>query len=267
MRHNTHVSIVLSIGLHVAGLLILAGVKLYTETNVADEMPVTFVDEQKTKPTRRSLLVRPMISVSKSPRHQTPEQYVVHPNYTSSVEFYANTSEKIFSEVKSIGQDVFQGVDVQKPSIRPRGRLVVPMGVDLLNEPRLRGIQTQPRISEGRDFLGVVAPIKIKSDINSPDDVLRKFFLSVRRKIKSRKRYPITAQKAEIEGRVGVKMTILKDGRLEKCKIVESSGYEILDRAALRSVQDASPFPPIPDAAKRDRIEISIHLVFKLSRR
>ena len=60
-------------------------------------------------------------------------------------------------------------------------------------------------------------------------------------------------------------MTILKNGKLEKVEIVESSGYEILDRAALRSVRRATPFPPIPEDAGRDKVQLSIYLVFEIT--
>ena len=60
-------------------------------------------------------------------------------------------------------------------------------------------------------------------------------------------------------------MTILKDGRLEKAEITKSSGYEILDNAALQSVRNAEPFPPIPEEAKLGNVEVSIRLVFTLS--
>jgi len=268
MIRQTHISIAISVALHIIVFLILAGVKLYTEIGMVDEMPVTFVNEQKTIPLRRSSLVRPMVSLDESPRRHSPQQYVVNPEYRSAAaDFYVDSSVKVFSEVKSAGKGILQDADIQRPSVQLNRRFSVPMSADFSNKPHLRGTQIQPRVSEGRDFLTGMATVKTKPDANIIDGVLRKFFSAVRGRIESRKKYPIAAQKAEIEGRAGVRIVILKDGRLEKAEIVESSGYKILDAAALRSVENAEPFPPIPSAVKLGKIEINIHLVFKLSRR
>lgn len=266
MTSQSQISIAASIILHALAFLILAGVKLYRHESVRDDnMPVTFVGEQKTMPLRRSIPIRPMISLDKSPRRRSPEHYTAQPEYRSSIEFYVSAPEKVFSEVKSVGQEVFRDMEIQRPSVQMQGRLSGPMATDLLNEPHLRGIQIQPRISGGHDLLGNIVPAQAEPRMDVIDDVLQRFSAVVRGKIESKKRYPIAAQKTEMEGRTGIRMTILKDGRLEKVEIVESSGYEILDRAALQSVHNAAPFPPIPDAAKMDRIEMSIYLVFKLS--
>jgi len=102
----------------------------------------------------------------------------------------------------------------------------------------------------------------------SPDlsGILQSFFGSIRKKIESKKKYPELARDAGIEGRSGVKMTILKDGQLEKVEIVDSSGNQILDNAALQSILKAAPFPPIPKDIRQSKIEVSIYLVFKIAR-
>ena len=61
-------------------------------------------------------------------------------------------------------------------------------------------------------------------------------------------------------------MIILKDGQLEKVEIVDSSGNQLLDNAALQSMLKAAPFPPLPKDVKQSKIEISIYLVFKIER-
>jgi TonB family protein len=60
-------------------------------------------------------------------------------------------------------------------------------------------------------------------------------------------------------------MTITKDGQLENVRIYESSGSEILDNAALESVKDSLPFPPIPEELEREKIELKFYLVFKIT--
>ena len=264
ITRRAQISAAASIILHILTLLILAGVKLYTDRSIESSIPVTFLGEQKTTPLRRLIPIRPMISLDRSFRHRSPE-HTIRPEYRSSVEFYVSAPERAFSEVKSVGQEVFWNMNIQRPSVELQERLSSPMAIDRLKKPRLQEVQTQSRISREHDLLRDIVPAQVKPRVSVTDDVLQRFAEAVRRKIESKKRYPMAAQKVGIEGRTGVRMTILKDGRLEKVEIVKPSGYEILDRAALQSVRDAAPFPPIPKEMGRDEIQMSIHLVFKIT--
>lgn len=263
MTRQAQISTIISIVFHVLALFIFAGVKIYTDRNIEASVPVTFVDTQKTKPQRRSVDVRPMVSLSQSPQRHTPEQYTVRPEYKSSAEFYVEAPTKVFSTAKSAGQEMFRDAGVQRPAVEFRGSLSKPIAQNMPDDLRPDGPNMQPRISGGHELLSNIVPAQARPDIDVADDVLKSFAMSVRRRIESKKEYPIAAQTAELEGRTEVRMTILKDGRLEKVEIAESSGYEILDRAALQSVRNAAPFPPIPKATKRDKIEMGITLVFK----
>ena len=96
-------------------------------------------------------------------------------------------------------------------------------------------------------------------------NILSEFLGDVRRRIESNKTYPPAARDAGIEGSSGIRMTITRDGQLEKVEIVDSSGYEILDRAALQSVRSAAPFPPIPKKIDREKIEMNLYVVFRVT--
>lgn len=97
------------------------------------------------------------------------------------------------------------------------------------------------------------------------DLAMRRFLEIVRKRIESKKRYPRSAREMGLEGRSGVKLTILKDGSLENVEITESSGNELLDNAALESIRRAAPFPPIPESIERNKIDISVYIVFKIN--
>ena len=47
------------------------------------------------------------------------------------------------------------------------------------------------------------------------------------------------------EGRVLVEMHLEGDGRLADVRLLEGSGYTVLDDATITAVRRASPFPPI----------------------
>jgi len=67
----------------------------------------------------------------------------------------------------------------------------------------------------------------------------------LRRRIDARKVYPQLAVRNGWEGRVTVEMQVDGDGRLADLRLLEGSGYDILDRATLAAVRRAAPFPPI----------------------
>ncbi len=62
------------------------------------------------------------------------------------------------------------------------------------------------------------------------------------------------------EARVVVRFTIHRDGSISAADIEESSGQNLLDRAALRAVILGEPFPQLPDSYPRD--QVGVHLLF-----
>ena len=69
--------------------------------------------------------------------------------------------------------------------------------------------------------------------------------------------YPREARGQRLVGRVQLIVVILPDGSVDRVQISTSSGTKILDQAAVRSVQLASPFGAFPKEL-RDRDEIHV---------
>lgn len=65
----------------------------------------------------------------------------------------------------------------------------------------------------------------------------------IQQKINSCLIYPQEAQAKGWEGIVKVKVTLAPDGRIKEIDIAESSGYPLLDAAAILAIKDASPYP------------------------
>ena len=70
--------------------------------------------------------------------------------------------------------------------------------------------------------------------------------------------YPPAARKLKIEGSLQMLVVIKANGQVEQAKILRSSGFHILDRAALRTVYMAAPYEAFDSALAKnhDRIEI-----------
>jgi TonB family protein len=258
----------ISIILHVGALFALAWVKLYSDEDVGKaDIPVVFVQEQKTRVLRRSYDVRSVASPEKSLQNRPAGQQVdTRLDYRMGVDFYmSDASEKAFSQVRGLDYGAVKGLNAQRPSIDLRKNLTEPMEIR-----RSSPTPSLPRLglSGGHELFAdnssALAEPKASTVID-PSDVLKRFLNTIHMKIESQKRYPISARNAGVEGRSGVRITIMKNGKLEKVEIMDSSGHETLDNAALQSVRDAAPFPPIPEAAKRERISMHIYLVFRIT--
>jgi protein TonB len=64
--------------------------------------------------------------------------------------------------------------------------------------------------------------------------------------------YPSEAKTRKIYGRLQLTVAIKSDGEVENVEINRSSGYKVLDQAAIRIVRLAAPFEPFPANIKAD---------------
>ena len=60
-----------------------------------------------------------------------------------------------------------------------------------------------------------------------------------------------------------VALTIDRRGKLLSSNIVSETGFQALDKAALKIVESAQPFPSAPREATDDQLEVVVELVFK----
>lgn len=67
--------------------------------------------------------------------------------------------------------------------------------------------------------------------------------------------YPDQARQDGIHGSLVLTVAIRRDGSIEAIDVIQSSGHTVLDEAAIRIVNLARPFNPLP-AATRDEVDI-----------
>ncbi|MDH3973967.1 MAG: TonB family protein [Deltaproteobacteria bacterium] len=77
-------------------------------------------------------------------------------------------------------------------------------------------------------------------------------------KIEAAKLYPRVARKRGVEGVAVVKFSIAPDGNVSEIMIEQASGYSILDKAAIKSIKRAAPFPQYDSMLK-------VEITFKLT--
>lgn len=97
-----------------------------------------------------------------------------------------------------------------------------------------------------------------------PGDLRGLFTGKVRQRIASAKYYPRVARRRGMEGQPVIAFTLDKEGRLTKVDLAQTSGYQLLDQAALEAVHRAAPYPEIPAELNMDIIQFKLPISFVL---
>ena len=77
-------------------------------------------------------------------------------------------------------------------------------------------------------------------------------------------RYPNRAIERGQEGSVRISVVIDRDGKILTSTEVESSRFSSLNKAAMKAVKKASPFPPMPDDIQGEQFAFSLPVLFQL---
>ena len=82
--------------------------------------------------------------------------------------------------------------------------------------------------------------------------------------IETSKHYPRRARRLGLQGRATVGLVMLRDGRIEKIRLIESTGYKDLDRAVIDTIKAVSGELPIPEEIGIRHWSFRVPLVFVL---
>jgi protein TonB len=91
------------------------------------------------------------------------------------------------------------------------------------------------------------------------------YLAHLRYKIDSLWEYPSLAKEKRIEGELTLRFTIRKNGSLIEVKLLESSGQQVLDQEAFRTIHDAAPFKPFPDNFLISRLNVLATFKYQFS--
>ncbi len=81
---------------------------------------------------------------------------------------------------------------------------------------------------------------------------------------KKHRHYPEMARKRRMTGTVWLLVEVRRNGSLISVEIAESSGFPMLDDAAISSVKNSVPVPPFPENITAETKKLRIPYVFKL---
>ena len=88
---------------------------------------------------------------------------------------------------------------------------------------------------------------------------VNEYFLFIRDRIVRNLVFPPAARRMGWSGRVLVSFVVCRDGRVSEIRIVESTGYPVLDRSVVDTIRKVAPFPKAPVEA-----ELTMPIVYRL---
>jgi len=101
-------------------------------------------------------------------------------------------------------------------------------------------------------------------DLNTREFKYTSYFAHLKEKIELAWVYPQESQMRGEQGILTLSFTILKDGRLQDVRLIQSSGYYLLDQAAMKAVKDAADFKPMPAQWPEDHLTILARFSYQL---
>jgi protein TonB len=140
-------------------------------------------------------------------------------------------------------------VSSRETSDSSRTRVVKKLATDSKSMPR-------PRFKKIAEF----------SPGNQRANELQRYTKIIKDKIANNILYPPLARRKGIEGVVLVGFLLTNNGLLRDIRLIEPSGYEILNRAAITTINSASPFLPFPESIDKKELWLKLALSFKLDK-
>tara|TARA_R110002072_G_scaffold1369_13_gene11420 strand:- start:4261 stop:5157 length:897 start_codon:yes stop_codon:yes gene_type:complete len=118
----------------------------------------------------------------------------------------------------------------------------------------------EARLDRQRQIYAKRPRIKRLTSLSTASSTDAYYLNSWRRKIEriGNLNYPAEARQQKLYGSLRLLVAVLPDGSLKEVVILESSGHQVLDDAALRIVRLGAPFAPFPDDLRKstDVLEI-----------
>jgi protein TonB len=98
--------------------------------------------------------------------------------------------------------------------------------------------------------------------LNTKETRYASYFLRIKRQIELAWNYPSEAQRKGITGQLTLRFQISRDGNLMNVRLINGSGYNVLDEAALQAVKSAAPYYPFPVTIDRETLPILANFIY-----
>ncbi len=101
--------------------------------------------------------------------------------------------------------------------------------------------------------------------LDTKEEKYASYFARIKHQIERVWVYPDQAARKGISGKLSLKFRISRDGNLLEVRLVDSSGSNLLDDAAINAVKGASPYYPFPVTIERDDLSILATFIYSPS--
>lgn len=152
--------------------------------------------------------------------------------------------EKKIKEVKKVEKKVLEKVEKTQE-----------VKVEQKAEPQVQELASKEVIKQEN----TIDPSQIEA---LEDEYLSK----LRYLIEKNKIYPQSAKRLNQMGKVHVCFVISKDGQIKDVKVVKDSNYKRLNEAALEILAKINRFEPIPEKLNKNSWEITVPIVYQITR-
>lgn len=202
---------------------------------------------------RESIEKRKALPVESEPR--VPKETVE----TNGVKESLSAESKLLSEEKAVDL-----LNRNLTGSKDEAQAVPP----LTEEKPLRLYPSEERITELTKEYEKQTPLSEKNkslsfDTSEPRYI--SYFETLKGMIYHKWEYPQAAVREGQAGRLFIRFSILKNGKLEEAILIKSSGYPMLDDAALSAIRLAAPYYPFPkDFGSVERITVNASFEYML---
>lgn len=195
------------------------------------------------------------------PRYKKTELAAVRPIQEHKIE--RAKEEKTETEVKVTQDNETLRVNEQIPEVKTVS-LVQDTKQNIVSEGQRESKRADTLLSSKRKIAGTSLNEKGSPGINAKqatgnsagntDGIMKGYLRShlsyIKEMIQRNLSYPETARREGWIGKVKISFVIANNGRAQDIKIVQSSGFKILDKSAKEAVSRSSPFPHPPAEAR-----------------
>ncbi len=210
--------------------------------------PTALVKKPQAKPNKKSEKKK---VVEKTEKKQVKPHKLVKKGFTQKK---SKPIRKVQKKSKSVYKKVSKKiVRAKKRERKGRSEKVIRLSGNLIKPYNLK-----PGFLSGKAFQYEYKRAKREATISIGTQSLKyaSYLEHIKNKIENVWAYPTEAARTGQQGTLLILFTINKNGDLIRLKLVRSSGYPLLDRAALQAIRDASPFPPLPKRFNLDILNI-----------
>ena len=110
----------------------------------------------------------------------------------------------------------------------------------------------------------VVAPQPKAVDESRERSLIEQYQRIISARIKQYEEYPAVAKRRHWEGTTVVQLRLTPEGKVTDISVVEKSGYDVLDEAAMKMIRNASPLPPPPEGLRGRDHTVLVPIKFRL---